>query len=65
MGQERWHAGVVELSESLRTALVADHKRVLHWLACADCDPDDEADLLLQVVGLTRTTYFEAVMALD
>lgn len=55
----------MDLSETLRTTLVADHKRVLHWLACSDCDPDDTADLLLQVVGLTRTTYFEAVMALD
>ena len=65
MGQKRWHAGVVELSEALRTALVADHDRVMHWLVCAECDPENEAELLLQVVGLTRTTYFEAVMALD
>lgn len=62
MGSKTWHAGPPNVQETLRQTLLDMEKSVLHWAMCPECDPDDQVETMLMVVGWTLPDYILAVM---
>lgn len=65
MGNKAWHAGPVHVQEVLRQTLLDMERAMLHWLMCPTCDPDDQSEVMLMVVGWSIPDYILAVMTRD
>lgn len=62
MGSKTWHAGPPHVQEVLRQTLLDMERAILHWLMCPECDPEDQAEVMLMVVGWSIPDYILAVM---
>lgn len=65
VGKPPYHAGDVDLQQSLREALLGRQREMMHWLACRECDPDYQASTLLMVVGWTHDDFLREVLSRD
>lgn len=59
VGIKQWHAGPIQVRETLRETLLAQRREVLHWATCPECDPEGDYALLLSIVDWTLDEYIE------
>jgi len=62
VGEYVEHFGTPDIRGTLRDGLLEAKTRVLHWLMCPLCDPEEDCLTMLAVVGWTPAEFLGEVM---
>jgi hypothetical protein len=62
MGKQRQHYGPPCIHRVLREGLLDSRLQILHWLTCRECDPEEQAETMLAIVGWSPAEFLDEVM---